>query len=193
MEDKKVTNGLKELAIAALIGEGEFDNYSSGPVLKVPLDRKKTLYLIDIIKNKKLKDHVTIEPDKGQFSIHSHNTLNTLKEQWYKDNRKIFSMILDPKLINLQSIIISINLFGDRKLETISIPTNVDREHIKAISYCVEHHLQVPVIPSPNSIKITDIPTFVLNSVNDISAIHSVELLNYLTDKEKKSMMEGAV
>jgi hypothetical protein len=189
--DKNLSKNLFNLAIAGLISEAEFENFSDELLLKVPIERKKTIYLTDVLKEANLKRNLKIEPIKGQFTIHSHSFLTRLKEQWYKGNTKIFSNILDPNLINLQSIIICINLFGSRKLETISIPTNIDRNYIKAVSFCIEHHLKVPVIPGTNQIKITNIPQFILSTLADIPAIHSVELINFLTDKEKKKLMEG--
>lgn len=192
MEDKKVSRNLNNLAIAALISEAEYDIFSVEPILKVPFDQKKSFYLAEVIKDCNLKAFIDFDLRKGQFTIHSHSVLKRLRQQWYKDNTKIFSMKLDPDLITLQSIVMCINLFGSRKLESISIPTNIEKEHIKAISYCIEQHLNVPVIPSPNQIKITNVPRFIVAAIAEIPAIHSAELINFLTEKEKKRIMEGA-
>lgn len=188
--DKK-TNHLYDLASALLIGEGEFD-FSDDSKLSVPFDRKKSMYLSEVIKNERLSDYININPKRGQIYLHSHEVLETIKYQWYKDGKKIFSFILDPNLLTLKSIIMCINLFGERKLETISIPTNIEREHIKTLAYCIEKHLNVPVIPGANQVKITNIPTFVIECVYDLPAIHSTELINFLTEKEKKKIMGGA-
>jgi len=192
VEIKKVEKSLILLAIAGLISEGEFDLFQDGAVLKVPFDTKKTLYLMDYIKEHRLEGFVEINLKRGQFSIHSHPALNQLKEQWYKNMRKIFSMVLDPQLLNLQSIIMSINLFGIRKSESLTIPTSIDKEHIKTVSYCIEQLLKVTIIPTPTSIKVTNIPTFIMNSIKEIPATHSAELINFLTEKEKKKIIEGA-
>ncbi|MBT2686683.1 hypothetical protein J7I93_00640 [Bacillus sp. ISL-47] len=44
MEEKKVFISLRNLSIATLIGEGEFDHISSINVLRMPFE-KKSLYL----------------------------------------------------------------------------------------------------------------------------------------------------
>ncbi|MFT9495752.1 MULTISPECIES: hypothetical protein [Bacillota] len=191
MEDRKLTKSLYNLAIAGLIGEGEFDHLAKDIPLKIPFSRKKGFYLADLLKDGNLNSNLRIDPQKGQFTIHSHKILQSLKKQWYKDNTKIFSNILDPKLINLDAIIISINLFGSRKLESISIPTSIDKDYVKAISYCIEQHLKVPVIPGANQIKITNIPQFIDSVITEIPTIHSAELINFLTVKEKKRLVEG--
>lgn len=189
MKEKSAKN-LYDLAIALLIGEGEFD-FGSDSKLSVPFDRKKSMYLLEVIKNERLNDYIDINQKRGQIYLHSHMVLETLKFQWYKDGNKIFSFILDPKLLTLKSIIMCINLFGERKLETISIPTNIEKDHIKTLAYCIEKHIKVPVIPGSNHIKISNIPTFVIDCIHDLPAIHSAGLINFLTEKEKKKIMEG--
>lgn len=191
VEEKKTAITLEKLAIASLIGEGEFDTISSENSLMVPFDKKKALYLAELIKENNLKKHLEIDLKKGQFLIHSHSVLEKLRNQWYVNNKKVFTMVLDPNLLSLQAIVIGINLFGSRKLESISIPTNIDKDHLRSLSYCIEHHIKVPVVPSGNHIKITNVPKFILYSVNEIPTIHSAELVNFLTDKEKKRIIEG--
>ncbi|RHW35975.1 hypothetical protein D1B31_17965 [Neobacillus notoginsengisoli] len=194
MEEKKTAITLKKLAIASLIGEGEFCTTTKSPVLKVPFDRKKAFYLAELIKENNLINlYLEIDLKKGQFSLHSHPILEELRNQWYAKNKKVFSMVLDPGLLSLQAIIIGVNMFGTRKLESISIPTTTDKDHLKALSYCIGQHINVPVLPTTNQIKITNVPKFILNSLNEIPAIHSAELVNFLTEKEKKKIIEGAL
>lgn len=192
MEAKKRTQNINKLAIAALISEAYFDGTSRSLILKSPVSLKKISYLEEISKNGDFDANINISQKKGQFNLHSHTVLEQLKNQWYKDKSKIFSSLLDPNLINLESIIICINLFGTRKLETISIPTTIDKEYIKAISYCIEQHLDVPVIPGTTQIKITNVPEFIRSKILDVPTIHSTELVDFLTDKEKKRLVEGA-
>lgn len=184
---------LTDLAIAMLIGEGEFDLFTKEITLTTPYDRKKSLYLSEVIKNESLVDYVNINPKKEQFTILQHPVLHPLMDQWYKGNSKVFSFVLDPNLISLKSIVLCINLFGERKLESISIPTNVDKDHIKTLCYCIEQNIHVPVIPGGNHIKITNIPTFIGGCIGETSTIHSAELINFLTEKEKKKLTEGEV
>ncbi|MEI2356287.1 hypothetical protein [Mesobacillus zeae] len=194
MDDKKIVNDLKEIVIAALLSEGDFDSYSSkSNILKVPFDKKKSLYLAELISCSNLKPYINIDLKKGQFNIHSHQVLETLRNQWFRKQTKVFSTVLDPGLLSLQSIILSINLFGTRKVGSISIPTNIDKDFLRAVCYCMEYHLKVPVIPSVNHIKITNIPKLILNSMAFLPAIHSAEFVNFLTVKEKKQIMGEAI
>lgn len=187
----KNTNNLLSLAIAGLIAEGEFDLFSDEPILKIPIDERKICYLQNTVHEGKLHQFVKIDTGREQFIIHSHSILIYLKRQWYRGNEKIFSNILDPDLITLQSIILSMNLFGIRKLETIAIPTTIHKDFIKSISFCMERHLSVPVVPCPNLIKITNIPYVITKGVTNIPTYHSAELINFLTRKEKKQLIEG--
>lgn len=189
MKDEK--QNLYRLAIAALISEAEYDQFSTKLLLKSPINIKKFAYLDDICKEGNI--HLNIEKNhkKGQFTFHSHPVLEQLKQQWFQGGIKTFSNILDPKLINLQSIVMCINLFGTRKLETISIPTTINKEYIKAISYCIEQHLKVPVIPGVTQIKITNVLHCIGSLVSELPTIHSAELINFLTKKEKKKLVEG--
>lgn len=192
LEEKKIKSNTEILAVAALLSEGEIvSNIRNEFVLQVPFDRKKSMYLSELIRDSNIKSHMDINLKKDIFILHSHPILEKLKKQWYQGQTKIFSKSLDPKLITVQSIIIAINLFGTRKLESVSIPTNIDKEYLRTISFCMEHHLKVPVIPSTNHIKFTNVPKFIQNSIFDIPAIHSIELVNFLTEKEKKMIMEG--
>lgn len=193
MESKKIAVNLEKLAVAALISEGDFDYFQESNVLKIPFDTKKALYLKDLVKESGLERYIDINLKRGQFSIHSHSVLKTLQKQWYKDKKKIFTMILDPDLLNVESIITSVNLFGVRKLESILIPTSIDKEYIKSIAYCMEQKLKVTVIPTATSLKIMNIPKFIINSIKEIPAIDSAELINFLTEKEKKKIIEGAL
>lgn len=192
MDEKKTAITLKKLAVACLITEGEFRSSANGTALITPFEKSNGLYLAEIIKENSLKEHIEINFKKEQFTLCSHSVLDELRTQWYADNKKIFSMVLDPHLLSLQSIVMGINLFGSRKLESISIPTNINKDHLRALSYCIEHHIKVPVVPSANHIKITNVPKFILNLVNELPTIHSAQLVNFLTDKEKKRIIEGA-
>lgn len=192
MEDKITTKNIEGLAIAALLSEGEFDIYSNN-VIKAPFDPKKTMYLLDYVKENRLEKYIDINQKRAQFTIHSHISLARIKKQWYNEVRKIFSLILDPQLLSRHSILMSINLFGIRKKESITITTTVDKDHIKAVAYCIEKQLGVTVIPTATGFKITNVPKFIIMFVNQMPAIHSAELINFLTEQEKKKLMEGAL
>jgi hypothetical protein len=189
---KKQLQTLYKLATASLISEAEFDNFSSDLMLKSPISIKKFSYLEDILRESNLNSYIKLDPKKEQFTIHSHTLLQDIKKQWYIGNSKIFSKILDPGLIDIQTIVICINLFGTRKSENITIPTSIVKDQIKGVSFCIEQHLKVPIIPSSNSIKITNLPLFIGSILKEVPTIHSTELINFLTDKEKKKIAEGA-
>lgn len=160
-------------------------------MIKIPITEKKIPYLQNIINEGKLQTNIHLDIRRQQFIIHSHDMLPDLKKRWYKDNEKVFSDILDPQLIPFPAIILCINLFGVRKLETIAIPTTIHKNYIKSVSFCMEHHLKVPVVSTANQIKITNIPKVIARGLEDIPTYHSAEFVNFLTLKEKKQMIEG--
>jgi hypothetical protein len=191
VEEKKTIDNLYNLILASLISEGEFVFNKEANVLTVPFSRSKSLYLLDIIKDGQLKDFITVDINKEQFQIHSYEHLGTVKNQWYRGSSKIFSKVLDPGLLNVDSIIICINLFGIKKIDSLSIPTTIDKEYLKTLTYCMEKHLNVPVISGKNQIKITNISNLIQNNIGKIPAIHSAALINFLTNKERKNMISG--
>jgi len=191
VEEKRVYKHLKDFAIAGLISEGDYDIFSKSPVLKIPIifTRRKITYLHDIIKE--MKPFIDINIKKGQLNVSTHSVLKELREQWYEGNVKIYSKYLDPNLITVESIIICANLFGIRRLENITIPTSVSKDYIRGLAFCIERHLKAPVIPGKNQIKITNIPFVATTIIREVPTIHSVEFLHFLTESEKRKIVEG--
>lgn len=182
---------LTNLAISALISEGEFDVFCNEDTLVFPLKQRKFSYLENIIKENELSANITINPKREQVTIYNHPPLGELRKEWYEKGNKIFSKTLDHTKINLESIVLCINLFGERKTETITIPTSIDTSYINILSYCIEHYLGVPVIPAINHVKLTRIPYTVLSLIPKVAALHSAELVNMLTAGEKRKYMKG--
>ncbi|MFC0273761.1 hypothetical protein ACFFIX_20450 [Metabacillus herbersteinensis] len=177
--------GLENLIIASLISCGDVTSFKDeNYTLEVPFEKDKSFYLSNYLKHNGLYDFVLVEPTKGQFKIPPNTYLNKLVHQWYQDGNKIFSKKLDPKLLNYHSIILCINLFGSRKIEGISVPTNVDKRFLRTITYCIEKCIHVSVIPGRGQIKIPDVPNLFIDNVEEINAIDSTELANYLTNQE---------
>lgn len=187
MYESQKSKHLLELVAATLISEGEFLNSE----LFVPFDRKKAVYLATILKTEQLQEYIEVDVKKGQLKIRDHPILPVLQKQWYKNNTKVLNYGFDPLHLSLKSIILAINLFGIRKQSHISVPTNIDRHHIKLLAYCINYHLRVTVVPGVNEIKITNILKVIDTSLEDIAAIHSGELIKILTKKEKQLLMKG--
>lgn len=185
MKELKVTRALREFAIAALISEGE---YLDEHTISIPFyNHKKILYLNEMLSQKQLKDYVIVNMKKRQMDINV-KSLPDLKNEWYMNNIKTFSLMVNPDLISLESIIMAMNLFGNRKLETITIPTTVDKAFMRTLSMCMEVHLKVNVVPGNGHYKIYDIPNLVLHTIDHTLTIHSAELTNFLNVKEQKKL-----
>lgn len=182
---------LTNLAVAALISEGEYDVFSDEDKLVFSLGKRKYPYLESVIKENELWENIVINPKREQVTIYNHPPLSELRKTWYEDGNKIFSRTLNPAKINVESIALCINLFGERKTKSISIPTSVDSNYISILSYCIEHHLGVPVIPAASHVKITRIPHTVISLIPKIATLHSAELVNILTAGEIRKYMKG--
>lgn len=178
---------LHNLILACLIGEGEHSR--DGHILNAIYTQDKTLFLINFIKEYDLKDFVSIEPYKSKLTIKTVD-LVLYKKAWYEGQNKIFSKRLDPDLLTLKSIILCAILFGNRRIEKISINTSVDSNYVRTLAIAMEQHLKVPVIPSKNQLKICDIPNFVIQHIDHLTMLENAELASFLTNQEKSKLVK---
>lgn len=182
-------NYIEHLIIASLMSAGEINRVTSE--LQIPFNNKKMQYMMQIIIDHNLGERIRIEPKRGQLVIHSCNKLiSRYHESWYENNEKVFSKKLDPKIITFESIILCIILFGSRKLEFITIPTSIHKDYLRTLIFCISHHLNVPILPASNQIKIANIPDLFLSTTDRISVIDGVELSDFLTPKEKNTLIK---
>lgn len=182
-------NFIEHIIIASLMSDGEINRATSE--LQIPFNHKRIHYMQQIIIDHNLGEMIRIEPKRSQLIIHSCKKLiNSYYDSWYENNQKVFSRKLDPDIITFQSIILCIILFGSRKLEFISIPTSVHKEYLRTLIFCISHYLNVPILPASNQIKIANIPDLFLTTTDLISVIDGVELSNFLTPKEKNTLIK---
>ncbi|MDE5055268.1 hypothetical protein NDK25_23925 [Niallia taxi] len=181
---------LKNLIIASLMSEGYLDPFASKGELRVPYDIRKTTYLMSLIRDYNLEENITIMVKKRVYIIHHCDELVSLTKQWYKDGKKIFSLVLDYSLINMEAIILSNILFGKREEFSITIPTTIDKDYLKAISICISKHIQVPVNFKTNQINILNVKDYFKKVAGNLPAYHIAELITFLTEREKKRIRE---
>lgn len=181
---------LKNLVLAALMSEGYIDPFASKVELRVPYDIRRTPYLLSLIRDYSLEEDITILAKKRVFIIHHCEELDSMTKQWYKDERKIFSFVLDYNLINMEAIILANILFGTREEFYISIPTTIDKAFLKSISICISRHIDVPVIFKSNQINILNVQDYFKNVAGKLPAYHIAELITFLTESEKKRIRE---
>ncbi|WP_209124369.1 hypothetical protein [Alkalihalobacillus sp. BA299] len=181
---------LTHLMIASLMGEGEIyvsDNKDIG--IYVTFEPSKVEYLQNYILHNSLNRFVKIQPNTGELYIFPNKLIQKYSKQWFKGEEKIFSNQLNHKLLTYQAIIIWINLFGSRNLDSVVISTTVVKSYLRNLSYCIEKHLNTPVVPGRNSLKIHDVENLFLNtmkfSINDCTSVAT-----FLTQKELKKLTD---
>lgn len=187
---KKQIEGLESLIIAALISTGEIDRCNNEEwTLRVPFSIEKSYYLLNFLKQHSLNDYVIVETKREQIKLIS-PLLVHYYNQWYKEGDKIFSKKADPSLLSFNSIITSVNLFGERRLEGLSIQTSVCTAFVKNLTYCLEKSLETTVLPSRGLIKIPNVNALFVKFYNELSLLDSTEMSNYLTNQEKKNILK---
>jgi hypothetical protein len=184
---------LNHLMIAALMGEGEIYTVNKEDKgIYVTFDPCKAEYLQNYILHNSLNPFVRVREHTGELYIYPNNLTQQHFLQWFKGEEKIFSNQLNHKLLTYQAIIIWINLFGSRNLDSVVISTTVVKSYLRNLSYCIEKHLQTPVVPGRNSLKIHDVENLFLNtmkfSINDCTSVAT-----FLTQKELKKLINMSV
>ncbi|MGO5011440.1 hypothetical protein ACTQ5K_06020 [Niallia sp. Sow4_A1] len=182
---------INKVITASLLSEGEKEIQSSSRKLKVPFNKKKILYLSNLLAEYKLENSVSVQFKKGEFTIHS-NALGFFLSNWYIKDHKIFSYRVDPSLIDKEAIIIAAILFGERKQDNISIHSSIHKDHLKTLCLCINKNINVPVSFHGDRIRIFNVKQFFMNVFRNSSTIHTAELVDFLTEQEKKEIKEGS-
>ncbi|WP_066412901.1 hypothetical protein [Sutcliffiella cohnii] len=187
---KPIANSLKHLILAALLGDGDmYKDDEKGQCLYVNYSPSKTDYLQNYILHNDLEKYVDVKGKTGELFIHNNDYLQKYYEQWFKEKEKIFSNQLNPKLLTYQSIILWINLFGSRSLDSVVVSTTVIKPYLRNLSYCVEKHINTTVVPGKNALKIHDIEQLFINTMK-ISINDSSTIATFLTQKEFKKLTD---
>lgn len=182
---------LEEFIIATLSSEGEIYNFNAqeGKII-APFQMDKAYYLSNYIQHHYLYDFITVQTKKGQLTIHVPPSLfEKIKNQWYEEGKKIFNRSLASKRFSLSCIATCINLYGSRRLESITIPSSVSRNHLKSLAYYIERELNIFTIAENKEIKFPEVVTLFLQTFNKLPSLDSTHLANFLTNKEKNELI----
>ena len=187
---KTIPRSLNHLVIASLMGEGEiYTDKNKKKGIYVTFDPSKVVYLQNYILHNSLEEFVKVTEITGELYILPNDFIQNYYMQWFKEEEKIFSNQLNHKLLTYQSILIWINLFGSRSLDSVVISTSVVKSYLRNLSYCIEKHLKTPVVPGRNSLKIHDVENLFLTTmkfpIND-----STSVATFLTQRELKKLID---
>ncbi|MBU7595904.1 hypothetical protein [Metabacillus halosaccharovorans] len=183
--------GLIDLIVAALISNGEISRENDALKLSCSFNVEKSYYLLSYLKQYSLQDIVYVNSKREQITIIS-PFLVEIYDKWYEKGLKKFSFKSENSFLTFDSIITSINLFGERKVEGVSIFTTTDKRYLKNLAYSIEKTLGTTVFPTKNIIKIPDFTSLFLTAYKDISVLNSAEMSNFLTNQEKKQILKEA-
>lgn len=179
----------EDLITAALIGEGYLDTFNDKDQLVIPFAKEKSFYLYNLLKDNTYKDSIKFEARRGQFKIDiSDNT--SIAHSWYENGQKVFKKELAFKYLSFRAVVIAVNVFGERKIEGISVPSTISMEYIRTLSYCIERKLNLTVVSGKNCIKIPEVPNLFLETYKNLDTFDSTQLLSYLTKAEKSKLVE---
>ncbi|MBF0706755.1 hypothetical protein IQ283_09055 (plasmid) [Alkalihalobacillus hwajinpoensis] len=182
----------EDLITAALIGEGYLDTYNNEAELVIPFAREKSFYLYNLLKDKTYKDSIKFEARRGQFKIDISDNFS-LVDSWYEKGQKVFKKELAFKYLSFRSVVIAVNIFGERKIEGISVPSTIPSKYIRTLSYCIERKLNLTVVSGKNCIKIPEVPILFLDTYKNLDTFDSTQLLSYLTKAEKNKLVEISI
>lgn len=190
---KSTPKALTHLMLASLMGDGEiYTSNNKDKGIYVTFDPSKEVYLQNYILHNSLHRFIEIVENTGELYIFPNQHIQEYYNQWFKGEEKIFSNQLNPKLLTYQAIIIWINLFGSRNLDSVVISTTVIKPYLRNLSYCIEKHLKTPVVPGRNSLKIHDVENLFLTTmkfpIND-----STTVATFLTQKELKKLINRSL
>lgn len=191
--NQTVPKALVHLTVAALMGEGELYKTSKEEIgLYVPYDTSKTVYIQNYLLHNSLEPFVTIDIRKGELYIFPYSTIESYFDQWFRGPEKIFSSQLDPGLLTPQSILIWINLFGNRNIDSVVVSTNVSKPYLRNLAYCIEGHLKSQVVIGRKSLKIHDIESLFITTMK-YSLNDSTSIATFLTQNELKKLIKMSI
>ncbi len=160
---------------------------SENPVLTCPFDMHKSYYLFNYLHQHRLNKEVIVEPKKNQIKIPLLNPDHAqMVNEWHDHNaNKIFQKYFGNQYLNYHAVILTINLFGKRKIESIGISTSTNREHLQTLAHSFSQTINQYVYIANKDINIPDIVTLCQRNVPLLTALDSAELVNYMSLEEK--------
>ncbi|MFJ6414434.1 hypothetical protein ACIQLG_16765 [Terribacillus saccharophilus] len=153
--------------------------------LVVPFERDKSHYLFNYILVNNLGDRVKVQPNRSQFKIKLSGSAKTIRDQLYTQGDKVFTKLFGTDVLNHKSLIVTICLFGTRKIEGISVSTNVNKDYLKTLCYCAANILDHAITPGKGNWKISDVSSFYEKIIHRTTSLESSTIATYLNNNEK--------
>ncbi len=185
--NRKVHKALRNLVVACFLGEGDIFLHSGKSRIVFCFDRSKASFIKNFIVENNLEQAVEIDMNKQQFMIKEHPIVFDCYSKWYDGPHKIYY----DKMVTYESIIISLILFGKRKLESLTFYTSFDKKYLPTVAYGLESRLGIPLVAARDSIKIYDTSQLFLDAIQRLGLIECTEIAHFLTSKESKVLSES--
>lgn len=181
----KNIQSLENLIMASFLGTGDI-SLIDGPKIVVDIDTKKFTFLKNYLTLNNLENYVVFDQEKGEYII-QHPVINKYHKLWYKGQKKAFN----ASSLNYNAIILSLIIFGKRKIEYLSLETTIEKKYIRTLAYTLECFLKIPIIPSNKGIKMHDTATLLSEAIPRLGMNECIELVSFLSEKEKKKKEKG--
>lgn len=179
---------LDQLISACLLGDSEILIIQNKFHLYADIDKSKFKYLENFIIKNALDSFVKTNKLKCQLVI-THSLIESYYNSWYLDSKKIFSKRITPYLLDFETVILYVILFGKRQVEGIKVASNIDKKYLIITTYCIQSHLQINLNFGESYIKILDIIGFIKKALDKVQMNELIELFQYLTHSEVKKLV----
>ncbi|MFB1100383.1 hypothetical protein [Terribacillus sp. JSM ZJ617] len=126
-----------------------------------------------------------VQPNRNQFKIILNGSAKSIRDQLYIQGDKVFTKLFGTDVLNHDSLIVSICLFGTRKIEGISVSTNVNKDYLKTLCYCAASILDHSITPGKGIWKISDVSSFYEKIIHRTTSLESSTIASYLNNNEK--------
>ncbi|KOO48160.1 hypothetical protein [Priestia koreensis] len=187
MEIKK--ERLRDLILACLLAEGEIERGMDGELtLSVEMKCNVLSYLETYISEYDLGESTKMSAKRGQVKITS-NDMEAIYASWYQGGFKIFSNRMNPKNMTFQAIILSLNLFGVRKYESLHLKTSIQKEKLPMLTHILRYHIgDVSIVPGQREIKIFNVVQLFGEHINQLTVMDSFYLFRFLSVHDRKKL-----
>lgn len=186
-----IQSSLLDLCTACLISEGYLYVKNAEHFVKCHIKANKAFYLTDFIEEHKLSNQVTYNLNKEELKIRVDNQSFEILSRWYKDESKIFSNRIDRSKISKRSWLLCINLFANRKIEKLTIGTNIIQDNLPILTHSLQNYFSdVPIICNKNTLEIHNVPFLYKQVLDSFNLIHAIEFSFFLMSQERNKMVK---
>ncbi|KAA6446892.1 hypothetical protein [Bacillus swezeyi] len=180
-----MNDSLKDLFFASYISRGELVYRNDRIELINYFNKEKAYFLYNYIESNGLEKYIRINSKNSKMTI--------VVDQNCKDQETLIMLFLgtltlkSPKVldfISLHTALVLINLFGQRKVEGISVNTHLHAEKQKILSHVLSKRLNTLVVPTKNHLLLPYIRELVIENLPKCEIVNALELANYMTKSE---------